>query len=150
MREDNSLPHPYSLTGNPSPEVRLPRTLVSRMLQLAQQSSEREVCGLIGEGPEGTTLYPVPNVASAPAYRFRLDPRAQIDAMRRMRERGETLLAIYHSHPHASAWPSLMDLQEASYPGTLYLIISLDTRGVLEMRGFRLADAHVTEVTLVL
>jgi proteasome lid subunit RPN8/RPN11 len=109
-----------------------------------------EVCGLIGLGPEGTTVYPVRNVSPDPAHRFELDPRAQIAAMRTMRERGEDLFAIYHSHPRAPAWPSARDVEEASYAEALYLIVSLDTRGVLEMRGFRLADSGVTEVPILL
>jgi [CysO sulfur-carrier protein]-S-L-cysteine hydrolase len=143
--------HPASRAGAGTPsEVRLPRTLVNQLLHAAQSSPETEVCGLIGLGQEGTTLYPVRNAARDPAHRFELDGSEQIAAMRTMRERGENLFAIYHSHPHTPAWPSARDVKEASYAEALYLIVSLDTRGVLEMRGFRLADSTVTEVPLVL
>ena len=67
-----------------------------------------------------------------------MDPRDQIDALREMRERGESLFAIYHSHPDSPPAPSETDLKQAGYPEALYLIISLDTKGVLEMRGWRL------------
>ena len=77
-----------------------------------------------------------------------MEPAAQIEAMRRMREGGEELFAIYHSHPHAPAEPSAQDLQEAAYPEALYLIVSLDTKGVLEMRGFRLHHGEVDRVDL--
>jgi hypothetical protein len=43
-----------------------------------------------------------------------------------------------------------MDIEEATYPGVLYLIISLNTKGVLEMRGFRLTGQDVAEVMLEL
>ncbi len=66
-----------------------------------------------------------------------MEPQSQIDAMRTMRESGEKLFAIYHSHPHAPASPSPLDRDEAAYPDALYLIISLNTEGVLELSGFR-------------
>jgi proteasome lid subunit RPN8/RPN11 len=54
-----------------------------------------------------------------------MDARAQIAAMRTMRQRDEELFAIYHSHPNAPATPSQKDLQQAAYPGVVYLIVSL-------------------------
>jgi proteasome lid subunit RPN8/RPN11 len=68
--------------------------------------------------------------------------------MRHMREAGEELFAIYHSHPHAPAEPSVRDIAEAAYPQAIYLIISLNTTGVLELRGFRLAQGLVENVDL--
>ncbi|MCX7675779.1 MAG: M67 family metallopeptidase [Alteraurantiacibacter sp.] len=132
--------------------VALPRSLVNQLLHLAQSSPEAEVCGLIGAlADEPVSCYPVANVASDPARRFRLDPAGQIAAMRQMRERGERLYAIFHSHPSAPAEPSPLDRAEASYPDTLYLIISLNTQGVLEMRGFRQAQENgFQEVALYL
>jgi len=79
---------------------------------------------------------------------FAMDPTQQITAMRTMRERGETLFAIYHSHPNSPPLPSATDLAQANYPDTLYLIISLQTRGVLEMRGFYLRNDAVNETAL--
>ncbi len=127
----------------------LPRTLVNRLLTEAQHSPDTEVCGLIGaKDGEPRSVYPVTNVAREPGRLFAMDPREQIGAMRRMREGGETLFAIYHSHPHAPAEPSHADLEQAAYPDALYLIISLNTEGVLEMRGYRLADGRVHPVEL--
>lgn len=130
-------------------DVKLPRTLINGILAHAQHSPEIEVCGLIGSTRDGGfQLYPVANVASEADHLFRMDPAVQIDAMRRMREAGEDLFAIYHSHPHAPAEPSARDLDEAAYPEALYLIISLNTKGVLELRGFRLRKGSVESVDL--
>jgi proteasome lid subunit RPN8/RPN11 len=128
--------------------VTLPRPLINQLLTQAQQHAGVEVCGLIGQGPDGSTCYPVTNTADDPAQRFTLDAAEQIDAMRRMREHGEELFAIYHSHPNSPALPSPTDQRLAAYPGVLYLIISLGTTGVLEVRGFQLHDDAVTEVPL--
>ncbi|NJD06666.1 MAG: M67 family metallopeptidase [Methylococcaceae bacterium] len=135
-----------------SDAVRLPRALVNQLLHCAQSSPDLEVCGLIGaQAGTPATWYPVANVADHPDRRFRLDPAGQIEALRAMRETGEELFAILHSHPTSPAEPSQIDLAEIGYPETCYLIISLNTKGVLEMRGFRLGqDRHFGEVDLVL
>lgn len=136
----------------PAHDIELPRALVNQILHHVQSFPEREVCGLIG-AKDGIphSCHPVANTATTPQTRFQLDPAGQIEAMRQIRENGETLFACFHSHPTAPAEPSQMDLAEAAYLDTLYLVISLNTKGVLEMRGFRIAeDKSVTEITLLL
>jgi len=131
--------------------VTLPRNLVNKILSHAQQAPEDEVCGLIGaKDGHAIDFYPVNNVAEDTHRLFQMDPKQQIDAMREMREQGHELFAIYHSHPHAAAAPSVTDLEQAAYPDAVYLIISLNTTGVLEMRGFRLEDGAASEVELEL
>jgi proteasome lid subunit RPN8/RPN11 len=136
----------------PSPAIELPRALVNQILHHAQATPDLEVCGLVG-AKDGLphSCHPVANAAAAPQTRFQLDPQGQIDAMRQIRDSGEALFAIFHSHPAAPAEPSPADLAEAAYPDALYLVISLNTKGVLEMRGFRIgADKSVGEVALLL
>ncbi len=129
--------------------ITLPREIVNRLLTHAQQSPASEVCGLIGRG-ESLSVYPVANVAEDPARLFLLDAQGQLDAMREMRERGEELFAIYHSHPTAPAEPSARDQEMANYPDALYLIVSLNTKGVLELRGFRCVDGSLQPVELMI
>ena len=136
----------------PANPIELPRALVNQMLHLAQSSPQLEVCGLVGAvDGNPTSCYPITNAAATPQLRFQLDPAGQIDAMRQIRERGEALFAIFHSHPTAPAEPSPVDLAEAAYLDALYLVISLNTKGVLEMRGFRIRqDKSVQEIKLLL
>ena len=128
--------------------VILPRALVNQLLSEAQQHPDTEVCGLIGNANGRITRYPVANIADDPGHLFELDPVGMFAAIRQMRERGEAHYAIYHSHPHGPALPSPTDRALAAYPGVLYLIISLGTTGVLEMRGFLLDGDGVEEVPL--
>lgn len=131
--------------------LRLPRPLVNEILTQAQHSPEQEICGLIAaKNGEANHCYPVSNHAPHPECRYQMDPKGQIDAMRRMREAGEALIAIYHSHPHTPATPSTTDIEEASYPDAVYLIISLDTTGVLQMSAFQIAAGRATALTLEL
>ena len=127
----------------------IPRPIVNQLLHLAQRSPEEEVCGLISRDAQGfKTCYPAANVAKDKKRFFELDPKGQIDAMRMMREHGEELAAIYHSHPDAPPLPSLTDVQQHEYPGVLYLIISLNTKGVLEMRGFQIQNHEIRETAI--
>ncbi len=142
-------PVEYGTLNMNNTEIQLPRALTQKLLHLAQISPEKEVCGLIGAiNGFPSSCYPVDNIAKHPQKHFLLDPKQQISVMARMREKNENLFAIYHSHPTAPAEPSMTDIEMANYPGTLYLIISLNTKGVLEMRGFMIKNKNVQEVTL--
>ncbi len=127
----------------------LPRDLAVQLLTEAQKTPEREVCGLIA-AREGTPqrLIPIENIATDPASLFEMEPQQQIQAIKEIRESNETLWAIYHSHPHAPAAPSAKDLADAAYPEALYLVISLNTEGVMEMGGYRLQDNDFKAVAL--
>lgn len=128
---------------------KIPRTIVNQLLAQSQHNPEEETCGMVSQ-KDGIPMqvYPVDNIAGEKNTLFEMDPQQQIHAMKAMRERGQDLFAIYHSHPHAPAQPSTRDLQEAGYPEALYLIISLDTKGVLDMRGFHLAQDRFEPVML--
>jgi proteasome lid subunit RPN8/RPN11 len=132
-------------------EIQIPRRIAQQLLHLAQISPDTEICGLVG-GKDGIplTCYPIVNAAEQPERRFLLDPKQQIAAMAAMRDQREELFAIYHSHPAAPAFPSGTDLAQAAYPEALYLIISLNTQGILEMRGFRIAARKATEIILTM
>ncbi len=131
--------------------IQIPRKITNQLLHLAQISPDLEICGLIGsKNGLPSSCYPIRNAAAHPQQRFQLDAGQQISAMTEMRDRGEQLFAIYHSHPSAPATPSSTDLELESYPEALYLIISLNTKGILEMRGFKIAHQLATEIALSL
>lgn len=135
----------------PQDHIQIPRKITNQLLHLAQISPDIEVCGLIGsKNGLPSSCYPIENTAKQPQQRFQLDASRQILAMTTMRDRGEQLFAIYHSHPSAPATPSITDLELDSYPEALYLIISLNTKGILEMRGFKIAHKLAQEIALSL
>lgn len=132
-------------------EIQIPRKITNQLLHLAQVSPDFEVCGLIGsKNGLPTHCYPIKNSAELPQQRFLLDAGQQISAMAKMRELGEELFAIYHSHPASPALPSSYDLELAAYPEALYLIISLNTKGILEMRGFKIVQKTALEMPLIM
>ena len=138
------------LLGSPArPGLSLPAALRAAILDRALASPEVEVCGLLG-GADGRALshYAVANVAGEPATNFLMEPREQLGAMKTMRERGEELVGIYHSHPAGPATPSARDLEFAAYPGVAYLIVSLEQRGAPVLAGFVLDGAAFRPLAL--
>jgi [CysO sulfur-carrier protein]-S-L-cysteine hydrolase len=132
-------------------ELRIPRRITNQLLHLAQLSPNLEICGFVSS-KSGLPVhcYPVHNNAEQPEQRFLFDPAQQIGAIKTMREDGEELFAIYHSHPTSPATPSITDLELAAYPGAYYLIISLNTKGVLEMRAFTIKQNVANEIAIIM
>ncbi len=132
-------------------EIKLSRQLTSQLLHLAQISPDAEICGLVSsKNNVPVRCYPIDNIAQQPQNNFLLDPKQHIAAMKKMRENGEELFAIYHSHPSAPACPSTLDLKNATYFDSLHFIISLSTKGILELRAFNIENQNATEVRLAL
>ena len=131
--------------------IKLPRNIVNSILQHAQSEEKLEVCGLISEkNGQPHKVYPVLNIADDPQHLFKMDGKQQIDAMREMRGNDESLYAIYHSHPSSSAYPSITDIEESQYPDAIYIIVSLDTKGVLDLRAFKLHEGEVISLAVTL
>lgn len=132
-------------------EIQLPRKITNQLLHSAQLSPEQEVCGLVGAiNNIATSCYPIDNTAEQAETRFQLDSKQHIAAISTMREKNEELFAIYHSHPTAPATPSATDIKLSSHPEAANLIISLNTKGVLEIRGFLIADGKSEEMIVSL
>ena len=108
----------------------------------ARDSSPNECCGLIGGGDDGITasVYRLRNIASNPETAYEAAPEELFTAQRRMRDRGEQLLAIYHSHPRSiEPEPSETDIRLAFYPAATYVIVGLaGTQPVL--RAFHISE----------
>jgi len=115
----------------------LTRALSNKLLTLAQKSPENEICGLVsGEDNILDKCYPVKNIARDQKTRFEMEPRQLLETMRLIREDKTTFKAIYHSHPATAAYPSPKDIQLAVYDDIFHLIISLGTKGILELRAY--------------
>ncbi|MCG6939616.1 MAG: M67 family metallopeptidase [Gammaproteobacteria bacterium] len=135
----------------PTATLYLPRPLVNTLLAHAQKNPDIEVCGLIANDNSGQKYYyPVDNISENPGSRFLMDASQQIKAMKQMREKQQQLYAIVHSHPTTNATPSQLDITENDYKDVYFLIISLNTRGVLEMRAYIQQRNAMQEVELIL
>ena len=107
-----------------------------------------EACGLIS-GRDGIAgkVYPMTNVEKSPVSYF-MDPGEQFLAMKRMREEGQPMIAIYHSHPCSAVFPSPKDISLAFYEEALYLIVGLTDYENPVLRAFRIIGGDVAEAAI--
>lgn len=122
--------------------IKLRRALAAEMFAHARACAPEECCGLLGGVErEAASVYPLTNVAREPSKTYEAAPRELFDAQRLMRERGETLLAIYHSHPRSrDPEPSAADVRLAFYPAAVYFIIGFDEQSECVLRAFRVYE----------
>ena len=107
--------------------ISLKQTHIDEILRHAREAAPHECCGLIGGHDVRTqTVYPLRNIATDPLVTYEAAPEDLFAAQRLMRERGEQLLAIYHSHPRShDPRPSETDVRLAYYPSAVYFIVGL-------------------------
>jgi len=107
----------------------------------AREAAPAECCGLIaGAGGRANSLYPLRNVAANAHVSYEAAPEDLFAAQRQMRDRGEQLLGIYHSHPRSEEpAPSETDVRLAYYPQAVYFIIGLAGPQPV-MRAFRISE----------
>lgn len=131
--------------------VRIPQAMIEEMVAHAREDLPNECCGLIGGGEgEARTLYRARNAFASP-FSYRVDPGDQYRIIEKeLREAGEELVAIYHSHTKSPAYPSQTDLNEAaSWPEQVYLIVSLADPEAPDVKAFWLKDNEIAEAELV-
>jgi len=130
--------------------MKVPRSIYEEMLEHAREEAPNECCGILGgRGDEAATLYRATNAEASP-LRYTLDPNDLFRiTFREIPENDEEMLAIYHSHTASPAYPSQTDINLATYPDSIYLILSL-AEGEEPLRGFRIDDGEVSEVELAI
>lgn len=107
------------------PPLVMPRSLAIRILHLAQIAQPAAIRGVVGaRGGEPASFHPDREIAAA----------------------GETVWAELWSHPLAPAVPDASELHD----GRLSLVVSLNTKGVLEMRAWRLVGRAACEQVLTI
>jgi hypothetical protein len=124
--------------------LHLPRSLVNHLLHQAQIAPGGRMAGLIGaKGGHAQSFYASDVNANATT--------AREVPLKALQTQGETLLAILSSHPDSPAEPSAQELADSDHPDTHRFIISLNTKGVLELRGFkRIEPSGWQEIELLL
>lgn len=103
-----------------------------------------EGCGLLA-GAAGVIVdvYPIENIDHSPSA-YRMHPEQQVNGIFDIENRGLQLTGFYHSHPKGIAYPSQTDLQQATYPDAVYLIVSFGDNSP-RVRAFTLADFEIRE-----
>jgi proteasome lid subunit RPN8/RPN11 len=122
--------------------LQLTRNHLNIIIRHAEESAPEECCGLVGgnSAEQAQTIYRLRNAAAHPQVAYEASPQELFTAQRQMRERGEQLIAIYHSHPKAiSPSPSDTDVRLAYYPSAIYLIVGLGGDNPI-VKAFRISE----------
>jgi [CysO sulfur-carrier protein]-S-L-cysteine hydrolase len=123
--------------------IRIPRAHLDEILSHARDIAPRECCGLIGGVHEkASTVYRLRNIADNSLVTYEAAPEDLFAAQRAMRNSGEHLLAIYHSHPRSKdPEPSETDVRLAYYPSAVYLIVGLGNQEPC-LRAFQISESR--------
>jgi len=122
--------------------IRLLPSHRDQILAHACETDPAECCGLIGgdDNKQALSIYLLRNMAANSNVGYEAAPEDLFAAQRQMRDRGEQLLGIYHSHPRAAEpAPSETDVRLAYYPQAIYFIIGLGGPAPV-MRAFRILE----------
>lgn len=107
-----------------------------------------EACGILaGKNNVIDKVYEMTNIENS-SVSYLMEPKEQFRVMKEMRSNGEKMIAIYHSHPDSSAYPSAKDVKLASYPDSAYVIVSLADKEKPEIRAFEINEGEVKELKL--
>jgi proteasome lid subunit RPN8/RPN11 len=135
----------------------LPRSVFEEMVAHALKGLPHEACGILaGEDGRPVQHFPMRNAEeSSRVYRF--DGKEHLDVLTEIEDKGWDQLAVWHSHTESEAYPSPTDRAEAHwpdpidgkrvlrFPGTKFLIVSLQDREDPVIRAFRFEDGEPVE-----
>ncbi len=119
----------------------------TQLLKIAQSNSQQEVCGLItADSNAQQNCYPIDNISATPDTHFEMDPQQLIHTTKLIRELGQTMIAIYHSHPNGRLEPSVHDIQQHQHHDLLYIVISPGNDGVLILSAYWIHPDQTVEL----
>lgn len=130
--------------------MRIAQSLADEIVAHAREGLPNECCGMVGGSDSAAaTVYRAENAEASP-FRYSIDAKEQFRLIKAIEERGEELVAIYHSHTKSAAYPSQTDVNLAGWPDAVYLIVSLADPEAPELKGFWIRDGKIEEAELVI
>ena len=134
--------------GRATSMLRISTALAADMVAHAQAEHPKEACGILG-GREGVAaaVYRMTNIDHSPIS-YQMEPKEQLQVMKRLRAAEQEMVAIYHSHTASAAYPSPVDVRLAVYPEVSYVLVSLQDQAHPALKSYRIVEGAVTEEPL--
>lgn len=125
----------------------IPPEIYEEMISHCRDVYPNEACGILA-GKDGVVkrIYRMRNIEDSP-FSYMMDPSEQFRVMKELRSEGLSMLAIFHSHPCAAAYPSAKDVSLAFYEDTVYIIVSL-AENTLIVKGYSIREGRIEEVKI--
>jgi proteasome lid subunit RPN8/RPN11 len=145
---------------------RLPQAARQAMAARGEADYPDETCGFVFAQGGSLEVHPMANIQNRlhredpklnprdarTAYCF--DPLEMQRVLDQRERDGQTLAAIYHSHPDHDSYFSETDsaaaapFGEPSYPGVVHLVLSVRQRRVVDLKAFDWSDAAAKYVEI--
>lgn len=121
----------------------LPRRLYDEVIAHCRQQYPKEACGILaGNGGVTEQVYPMANVEDSPIG-YSMDPKEHLLVEKQMRQRGQRMIGIYHSHTASDAYPSSVDVSLAISPDISYVLVSLKRQDDPALKSYRIDGASI-------
>lgn len=128
-----------------SGDLIIPSEILNTMIAHCKECHPNEACGILaGVGKRASKIYTMQNIEKS-TVSYMMDSKEQFKVMKDMRENNLSMLAIYHSHPSSSAWPSQKDISLAFYDDCYYVIVGMIKENP-DIKAFSIKENRVEEV----
>jgi proteasome lid subunit RPN8/RPN11 len=128
------------------------RNHIEEIIDQARRGYPYEICGLIG-GRDGLayTVVSIPNASLAPREFFEMERQAMIDAIMVLQRNNMEVIAIFHSHPDGDERLSEHDIQQATWPDVIYIVVAVSAHGDVEFGVWEIRDgqAYAADVEVI-
>jgi len=125
----------------------IPRHILAAIVTQAKAAAPIEACGILaGRGMRVESFHPMINAGHS-ADHFAMEPKERFAAVKRLRETGQNLLAIYHIHPATPGRRSAEDIRLALTPDVVHVFVSLAGDAPVA-KGFLIEGGVVAEISV--
>ena len=128
--------------------IYITKNFFKQIVEHSKRELPNEACGILS-GSQGRVekVYEMTNTDKSPQTFF-MDAREQLKVMKEIRNQGQEMIGIYHSHVASEACPSSHDVELALYPEVSYVIISIKNRKNPSIKSFKIVEGKITEEEL--
>ncbi len=131
--------------------MKISARIYQEMVSHALEDAPNECCGMVSaRDGEAVEVYRITNSAHSP-LRYEMDPREQLKVeFGEIYDKDLEVGVVYHSHTRSAPYPSQTDINLATHPDAVYIIVGVKDPADPEVKGYTIRDAEVAEVELTI